>query len=67
MPDFIMKIKIEIQIIIIFMHISSSLSLCVFYSIKNEEKLVALLVYSSFQRVAISGIRKSSITTSNFG
>ena len=41
------------------MHNSSSISLCVSYSFRNEEKLVAPLVYFSFQRVATSGIRNS--------
>ena len=57
--------SIEIQLIIIFMLISSSISLGVFYSFRNEEKLVALLVYSSFRRVAISGIRNRSVATSS--
>ena len=58
MHDFNTKIHL-----VIFMLISSSNSLCVFYSFRNEEKLVALLVYSSFRRVATSGIRKSSVAT----
>ena len=53
------------QLIIIFMLILSSINLCVFYSFRNEEKLVALLVYSSFRRVATSGIRNSSVATSS--
>ena len=32
----------------------------------NEEKLVALLAYSSLRRVATSGIRNSSVATSSF-
>ena len=47
------------------MLISSSVNLCIFYSSRNEEKLVALLVYSSFRRVATSGIRNSSVATSS--
>ena len=45
------------------MHISSLISLSIFYSFRNEEKLVALLVYSSFRRVAPSGIQNSSVPT----
>ena len=45
------------------MLISSSVNLFVFYSFRNEEKLVAQLVYSSIRRVATSGIRNSSVTT----
>ena len=52
-------------LIIIFMLISSSVNLFVFYSFRNEEKLVALTVYSSFRRVASSGIRNSSVATSS--
>ena len=36
--------KIKKQLIIIFIHFSSSISLATFYSFENEEKLVALLV-----------------------
>ena len=57
MDDFSTKI----HLIIIFMLISSSINLCVFYSFRNKEKVVALLVYSSFQRVATSGIRNNSV------
>ena len=53
------------HLIIIFMLISSSVKLCVFYSFRNEEKLVALLVYSSFWRVATSGTQNSSVATSS--
>ena len=42
------------------MLISSSDNLCVFYSFRKKDKLVALLVYSSFPQVATSGIRNSS-------
>ena len=47
------------------MSISSTENLSDFYSLKNEEKLVALLVYSSFWRVATSRIRNSSVATSS--
>ena len=47
------------------MLISSSVNIFVLYPFKNEEKLVALLVYSSFRRVATSGIRNSSVATSS--
>ena len=46
------------------MLISSSGNFFDFYSFRNEEKLVALLVYSSFRRVATSGIQNSSVATS---
>ena len=59
--DFITRILL----IIIFTSISSSVNLSDFYSFRNEEKLVALLVYSSFRRVATSGIRNSSVATSS--
>ena len=55
----------KIHLIIIFMLFSSSVNLFIFYSLTNEEKLVALLVYSSFRRVATSGIRNSSVATSS--
>ena len=58
-----MKIKIKLQLIIIFKHISSTISLAAFYSFESEEKTVALLVYSSFRRVATTGIRNISETT----
>ena len=45
------------------MHNSLSISLCIFCFYGNEEKLVALIVYSSFRRVATSGIRNSSVAT----
>ena len=47
------------------MFISSSVDYFDFYSFRNEEKLVALLVYSSFRRVATSGIRNSSVAASS--
>ena len=47
------------------MLISSSVNLSNFYSFRNEEKLVAQVVFSSFKRVATSGIRNSSVTTSS--
>ena len=50
--------------IIIFMLISSSINFRVFYSFRNEENLLTLLVYS-FQRVTTSGIRNSSVATSS--
>ena len=53
------------QPIIIFVHIPWPISLCVFYSFRNEEKLLALLVDSSFRRVASSGTRNSSVATSS--
>ena len=46
------------------MFISSSLDYLSFQSFGNEEKLVSLLVYSSFRLVATSGIRNSSAATS---
>ena len=46
------------------MFISSLVNLFDFYCFSNEEKLVALLVYSSFRRVATSGIRNSSVANS---
>ena len=55
-----------IHLIIIFMPISTSINLSVFYLFRNEEKLVALLVYSLFRRVATSGIRNNSVATSSF-
>ena len=63
--NLIWKENQKIHQIIIFMHISSSISLCVFYFLRNEEKLVALLVHSSFRWVATSGIRNSSVATSS--
>ena len=60
--DFITRI----HLIIIFTSISSSVSLSDFQSFRNEEKLVALPVYSSFRRVATSGIRNSSVATGSF-
>ena len=63
--DFKNKIKMKKQLIIIFMLISSSISLCVFYFFRNEGKSVALPVYSSFRRVATNGIRSSSVATSS--
>ena len=50
---------------ITFMPLSSSVNLIVSYFFRNEEKLVALLVYSSFRRVATSGIRNRSVATSS--
>ena len=47
------------------MFISSSLDYLGFYSFGNEEKLVSLLVYSSFRLVATNGIRNSSVATSS--
>ena len=47
------------------MFISPSLDYLVFQSFGKEEKLVSLLVYSSFQLVATSGIRNSSVATSS--
>ena len=47
------------------MVISLSLDYFDFYPFRNEEKLVAPLVYSSFQRVATSSIRNSSEATSS--
>ena len=46
------------------MHISASVSLWLFFCFNNEEKLAALLIYSSFQPVATSGIRNSSVASS---
>ena len=54
----------NIYLIIIFMLISSSFNLCVFYVLRNEEKIVALLVNTSFRQVATSCIRNSSVATS---
>ena len=47
------------------MFISSSLDYLGFQFFGNEEKLVSLLVYSSFRLVATSGIRDSSVATSS--
>ena len=47
------------------MFISSSLDYSGFWSFGNEEKLVLLLVYSSFRLVATSGIRNSPVATSS--
>ena len=58
--------SIKIPLIIISIFISSSVNPSDFYSCTNEEKLVALLVYSSFRRVATSDIRNSSVATSSF-
>ena len=55
----------KIHLIIIFMSISSTVNLFDFYSFRNEQKLVVLLVYSSFRWVATSGIRNSSVVTSS--
>ena len=55
----------KIHLIIIFMLISSSVMLFDFYSFRNEEKPVSLLVYSSFRRVSTSGIRNRSVATSS--
>ena len=57
--------SLKIHQIIISMVISSSLEYLVFQSFGNEEKLVSLLVYSSFRLVATSGIRNSSVATSS--
>ena len=46
------------------MLISSLVNFFDFHSFSEEEELVALLVYSSFRRVATSGIRNSSEATS---
>ena len=54
----------KIHLLIIFMFVSSSLVYLGFCSFENEEKLVSLLVYSSFRLVATSGIRNSSEATS---
>ena len=47
------------------MFISSSLDYLGFQFFGNEEKLVSLLVYSSFRLVATSDIRDSSVATSS--
>ena len=47
------------------MFISSSLDYLSFQSFGKEEKLVSLLVYSSFRLVATSGIRNSSVASSS--
>ena len=47
------------------MFISLSLDFLSFQSFGNEEKLVSLLVYTSFRLVATSGIRNSSVATSS--
>ena len=52
-------------LIIIFMLILSWIILCDFYFFRNEGKLVALLVYSSFRRVSTSGIQNNSLATSS--
>ena len=59
--DFITRI----HLINILMSISSTDNLSDFYYLKHEEKLVALLVYSVFRRLATSGIRNSSVATSS--
>ena len=53
------------RLIIMFLLTSSSVNGFVFYTFRHEEKLVALLVYSSFRRVATSGMRNNSVTTSS--
>ena len=53
----------RIHLIIIFMPISSPNNLCVFYSFRNAENLVALIVYSSVRQVATSGIRNNCVVT----
>ena len=55
----------RIHLIIVFTSISSTVNLSDFYSLRNEEKLVVLLNYSSSRRVATSGIRKHSVATSS--
>ena len=47
------------------MLIQSSVNFCDFYFYRNEEKLVALPVYSSFPRVDTSGIRNRCVATSS--
>ena len=44
---------------------ATSVDLSDFYSFRNAEKPELVLVYSSFRRVANSGIRNSSVATSN--
>ena len=46
----IYDLSTKIHLLIILMLISSSVKVCVFHSFRVEEKLVALLVYSSFVR-----------------
>ena len=53
------------HLIIIFMLTLSPVNFCVLYFFRIEEKLVALLVYSSFRRVATSCIRNNSVATSS--
>ena len=55
----------KIHLLIIFMFISSSLEYLSFQSFRIEDKLVSLLVYSSFQLVATSGVWNSSLATSS--
>ena len=55
----------KIHLLIIFKFISSSLDYLGFWSFGSEEKLVSLLVYSSFRLVATSGIRNSSVATTS--
>ena len=55
----------KIHLFFIFMIFSSSLDDLSFRSFGNEEKLVSLLVYCSFQLVATSGIRNSPAATSS--
>ena len=57
--------SLKIHLIIIFLFISSSVDYFDFYSLRNEEKLVAQLVYTLFRRVATSGIRNRSVATSS--
>ena len=47
----------KIYLIIVCMLNSSSINLCASYFLKTGEKLVALLVYSSFVQVVTSGFR----------
>ena len=64
--DFVIKWKINIQLIIFFLHILWSFSLWLLYSFRNEEKL-ALLVYTLFRRRTASSIRNSFVATSAIG
>ena len=63
--DKIHDFSLKIYLTIIFMFTPSSLGYFSFLSFGNEEKLVALLVCSSFRLVATSGIRNSSVATSS--
>ena len=57
--------SLKLHLITFFMFISSSVDSFDFYFSRSEEKLIVLLVYSSFRRISTSGIRNSSVATSS--